>query len=65
MKKHFYLLLLILCINIEIDAHSMDEISDGKIEIIRIDNQPIFLDEFKNIFYKNNHNEEVTKEYLD
>ena len=65
MKKYFYLLLLILCINIEIDAHSKDRISDGEVEIIRIDNQPIYLDEFKNIFYKNNHNEEVTKEYLD
>ena len=32
--------------------------------ILKIDNQNISLDEFKGIFYKNNHEEDITKEYL-
>ena len=32
--------------------------------ILKIDNQNVSLDEFKGIFYKNNHEEEITKEYL-
>jgi peptidyl-prolyl cis-trans isomerase SurA len=33
--------------------------------VLTIDDQNISLDEFKNIFYKNNNNIEFTKEYLD
>ena len=34
-------------------------------DLLTIDNQRISLDEFKNVFYKNNNNTELTKEYLD
>ena len=34
-------------------------------DLLTIDNQNISLDEFKNVFYKNNNNTELTKEYLD
>tara|TARA_B110000238_G_scaffold196226_1_gene236629 strand:+ start:6052 stop:7983 length:1932 start_codon:yes stop_codon:yes gene_type:complete len=34
-------------------------------DLLTIDNQKISLDEFKNVFYKNNNNTELTKEYLD
>jgi len=33
--------------------------------VLKIDDQNISLDEFKNVFYKNNNNIEFTKEYLD
>ena len=33
--------------------------------VLIIDDQNISLDEFKNVFYKNNNNIEFTKEYLD
>ena len=32
--------------------------------VLKIDNQNVSLDEFKSIFYKNNHETEITKEYL-
>jgi len=34
-------------------------------DVLTIDSQKISLDEFTNIFYKNNNNTELTKEYLD
>ena len=33
--------------------------------VLTIDSQNISLEEFKNVFYKNNNNTELTKEYLD
>ena len=33
--------------------------------ILTIENDDISINEFKNIFYKNNHEEVITKEYLD
>jgi peptidyl-prolyl cis-trans isomerase SurA len=34
-------------------------------DVLTIDSQNISLEEFKNVFYKNNNNTELTKEYLD
>ena len=34
-------------------------------DVLTIDGHKISLDEFKNVFYKNNNNTELTKEYLD
>ena len=34
-------------------------------DVLTIDNESISLEEFKNVFYKNNNNTELTKEYLD
>ena len=34
-------------------------------DVLTIDSHKISLDEFKNVFYKNNNNTELTKEYLD
>ncbi len=34
-------------------------------DVLTIDNESISLEEFRNVFYKNNNNKELTKEYLD
>jgi len=34
-------------------------------DVLTIDSQSISLEEFNNVFYKNNNNTELTKEYLD
>lgn len=54
MKKLVLSLVLAVCF---LMANSQD--------LLKIEGQNVSLDEFKSIFYKNNHNDEITKDYLD
>ena len=54
MKKLVLSLVLAVCF---LMANSQD--------LLKIEGQNVSLDEFKSIFYKNNHNVEITKDYLD
>lgn len=54
MKKLVLSLVLVVCF---LMANSQD--------LLKIEGQNVSLDEFKSIFYKNNHNVEITKDYLD
>ena len=53
--KHIILVILFLFINLFLNAQS----------VLKIEDEDISLLEFKNILYKNNYNEEITKESLD
>tara|TARA_B100000902_G_scaffold242061_1_gene229207 strand:+ start:2036 stop:3952 length:1917 start_codon:yes stop_codon:yes gene_type:complete len=53
--KKIILVILILCNNTIINAQ----------EILKINDHSVSSEEFENIFYKNNDNDDITKEYLD
>ena len=60
MKIKKYLLLFVIFY-----VHSLSFAQNSKV-ILNVGDDKITLDEFKSIFYKNNHNDSIiTKEYLD
>ena len=60
MKIKKYLLLFVI-----VYVHSLSFAQNSKV-ILNVGDDKITLDEFKSIFYKNNHNDStITKEYLD